>query len=83
MVEINVTSLYYNVREDDGAVMIELLMHRQSSQPFEVVISTMDITATGMYVCTHIRIHTNVVVQIRTYVYLFLVMSTHAKFLCY
>ena len=55
MVQINITS--NNVREDDGAVMIELLMSGQSSQPFKVVISAMDITATGTYIHIYVCIH--------------------------
>ena len=69
VVEINVPS--YNVREDDDAVMIELIMSRQSFQPFEVVISVMNITATGMYIHTyiHMYIHTYVHTYIHTYIH--------------
>ena len=44
---MNFSQSSYNVREDDGAVMIELIMSRPSSQPFEAVISLTDITTTG------------------------------------
>ena len=40
----------YDVREDDGEVMIELIMNRASSQQFEVVINLISITATSMYI---------------------------------
>jgi len=51
IVTVNFSQLSYDVREDDGAVMIELIMNRKSSHPFEVVINMIDITATSMYIC--------------------------------
>ena len=45
VVEFNQSS--YDVRELDGAVMIELVMNRQPNQQFEVEISIIGITATS------------------------------------
>ena len=46
MVNFNQSS--YDVAEDDGAVVIELTLSKQSSHPFEVIVSLMEITATGI-----------------------------------
>lgn len=45
MVDFNQSS--YDVREDDGVVMIELILNRPSSQPFQAVILPGDITTIG------------------------------------
>ena len=45
VVEINERSYY--VRENDGMIIMELIMSQQSSQPFVVAINLMDMTATG------------------------------------
>ena len=45
MVNFNQSS--YDVAEEDGAVVIELVLSKQSSHSFEVVVSLMEITATG------------------------------------
>ena len=54
IVVVNFNQSSYNVREGDGAVMIELIMSRPSLQPFEAVINPLDITTTGM-LCLEIR----------------------------
>ena len=45
MVNFNQSS--YDVAEDNGAVVIELVLSKQSSHSFEVVVSLMEITAAG------------------------------------
>ena len=48
VIEINEQSYY--VRENDNMVIMELVMSQPSSQPFEVAINLMGITATGMII---------------------------------
>lgn len=43
----------YDIREDDGMVMMELTMSRTSSQQFAVIIILMDITTVGTYICAY------------------------------
>ena len=47
IVVVNFNQLSYDAREDEGIVMIQLTVSRNSPQPFEVVINLMDITTTG------------------------------------
>ena len=38
----------YGVMEDDGAITLMIELSQASSVPFQVIISTMDVTAVGM-----------------------------------
>ena len=46
-VEVNLSQSSYYTREGDGILIIELIMNRPSTQPYEVYLSLVDITATG------------------------------------
>ena len=56
IVVVNFNQSSYSVAEDDGILVIELMLSNQSSHSFEVLINLMEITATGIikFYCTHV-----------------------------
>ena len=47
-VEVNFNKSSYEVREDGDEVMIMIVLNQPSSKPFDVMISLMDVTTTGI-----------------------------------
>ena len=50
IVVVNIEPSSYETRESSSEVTLTLRLSQVSSEPFEVVLTTMDITATGEYV---------------------------------
>lgn len=48
--------LSYGVIEDDGSVPITILLSGMSSVPFQVLISTVNMTALGTYISIYITV---------------------------
>ena len=47
IVVVNIEQSSYEIRENSSEVTLTLTFSQVSSEPFEVVLNTMDITATG------------------------------------
>ena len=47
IVVVNIEQSSYETRENSGVVTLTLTMSEESSEPFEVVLTAMDISATG------------------------------------
>ena len=45
---MNFDQLSYSIMEDDGMVIITLTLNEVTTRQIQVVINTMDVTATGM-----------------------------------
>lgn len=48
VVEVDFNQSLYYAKEEEGVVIIELTISRQTFQPFEVIIMVIDVTTTGM-----------------------------------
>ena len=51
IVVVNIEQSSYETRENSSVVTLMLRLSQVSSEPFEVVLTTMDITASGMCIC--------------------------------